>query len=53
MQYSPAEQVWIERRAREIAEETGWALPIALSAAMAELDSEKPKAGVVPLHQAR
>jgi hypothetical protein len=49
--FSDSENEWLERRARKIARETGVPLPIARSAAMAELVRlrEKPKADVVEL----
>lgn len=49
--YNDSEKEWLNRRARKIAHETGVPLPIARSAAMAELVRlrEKPKADVVEL----
>lgn len=37
MPYSESETAWLNRRAEKIAEESGWPLPIARSAAEAEL----------------
>ena len=36
MHYSPDEQGWIERKAREIARQMGWPLAVARARAMAE-----------------
>ncbi len=49
--YTDSEKAWIERRARKIAKETGWPLPIARSEAMAELVRmrQRPKGAVLPL----
>ena len=55
MHYSRDEEGWIERKAREIARETGWPLPIARAEAQAELVrlQQKPKAEVIPFQQGR
>ena len=55
MYYSPDEKGWIERKAQQIARETGWPLPIATSEAMAEFRrmQDRPKATVTPIGQGR
>ena len=55
MHYSRDEHGWIERKAREIAQRTGWSLPIARAKAMAEFRRihERPKARVIPFTQGR
>ena len=37
MRYDDSEHAWLDRRAAEIARETGWPLPIARSEAAAQL----------------
>ncbi len=55
MHYSRDEEGWIERKAREIAQRTGWPLPIARAEAMAEFRriQDRPKAPVIPFGQRR
>lgn len=55
MYYLPNDKGWIERKAREIACETGVPLPIATSEAMAEWErmQKKPSAEVVATGQGR
>jgi len=55
MQYSRDEGGWLDRKAAEIARETGRPLPIAKSEAMAEFRrlQNRPKAPVVSIAQGR
>ena len=55
MHYSRDEDGWIERKAREIAQRTGWPLTIARAEAMAEFrrTQDRPKAQVIPFGQGR
>lgn len=55
MYYSTDDQGWIDRKAKQIALETGCPLPIETSEAMAEFVriQERPKATVTVLHQGR
>jgi hypothetical protein len=52
---SPDDKGWIERQAKQIAQKTGWPLPIAKSEAMAEFVriQQKPRASVVAISQGR
>ena len=55
MHYSRDEEDWLDRKAAEIARQTGWPLPIARAEAQAELVRirERSKAKVIPLDQGR
>ena len=55
MDYSPDEQRWIERKAREIVRETGRSLPVARAEAMIEFRrlKDRPKARVIPFGRGR